>query len=425
MNFNTILYRLGMDPSNFINEDDRPIKTPKGFIYEVRQRTDLRLCPYCGSSDAYIQNYKFININCSETDHIEDILRIKKVRFKCKTCNKTFTPSIAGIDRYSKTSKQTLEMIISDYSKLITFKDIGIRYGLTTSRVLQIFDEKIKFVPRKTMPFVLCIDEISFDEDLDQKYCCVLYDFDNRNIVDIVKNRQLAYLNEYFTNIPEKERKYTKYFISDMYDGYKTVRRKYFPSAIHIIDLFHVITQLTRAVNKIRVKAMNKIGKGYVEYSFMKAHWKFFLCRKENIPSKYYTNKKTGEAYYYDEMIFRCLLKDNTLLEAYNILQDLYHYNQYFFSFKEAYEFVIKISNRLELSGDESLIDVSNTYRKWAVEIANGLAKSQTGKHYTNGIAESINNHLKTILKSAYGYHNFDRFRRRAMVIRTYKKDLG
>ena len=424
MNFNTTLYRLGLDPSNFINEDDEPIKTPNGFIYEVRQRTDIRRCPFCNDDKVIIHDVRPIEINCSETDHIQDILRIKKVRFKCKACNKTFTPPIDGVNRYSKMSNQTLDMILKDFTKLITFKDIGIRYGLTTARILQLFDEKIKFVPRKKMPFALCIDEIKFNEEYNQKYCCILYDFNNREIVDIVKNRQLAYLNEYFSNIPEKERNHVKYFISDMYDGYKTVKRKYFPSAIHVVDLFHVITQLTRAVNKLRVKAMNKIGKGYIEYSFMKAHWKYFLCRKENVPSKYYTNKKTGEAYYYDEIIFKCLLRDNTLLEAYNILQDLYHYNQYFFSFKEAFEFVIKLSNRLELSGEEILIDVANTYRKWAAEIANGLAKSQSGKHYTNGIAESINNHLKTIIKTAYGYHNFDRFRRRAMIIRTYKKDL-
>lgn len=48
---------------------------------------------------------------------------------------------------------------------------------------------------------------------------------------------------------------------------------------------------------------------------------------------------------------------------------------------------------------DQILIDAGNTYRKWSAEIANGLAKSQYGKHYTNGIAESINNLLKTIIK--------------------------
>ena len=35
---------------NFINEDRDPIETDDGFIYEVRQRIDIRLCPECGSN---------------------------------------------------------------------------------------------------------------------------------------------------------------------------------------------------------------------------------------------------------------------------------------------------------------------------------------------------------------------------------------
>ena len=97
---------------------------------------------------------------------------------------------------------------------------------------------------------------------------------------------------------------------------------------------------------------------------------------------------------------------------------------KYFYSFFEALDFVDKMVERLKLTGNEYLIDVGNTYKKWRIEIANGLAKSQSGKHYNNGIAEALNNHLKTIIKMAYGYHNFERFRKRAMLIRTYKKDL-
>ena len=42
--------------------------------------------------------------------------------------------------------------------------------------------------------------------------------------------------------------------------------------------------------------------------------------------------------------------------------------------------------------------------------------------HYSNAIAESLNNQLQTIIKSAYGYHSFERFRRRALMIILYKK---
>ena len=232
MDFNTLLFRLGLDSNDFINKLNEPIKTDSGFIYEIEQRKDIRICPDCGCNNAVINDYDYVEINCSETNHITDTVRIKKVRFKCKDCNKSFTPKLKGIHPYSKMSSQTREMIVRDFSYKITFSDIAKRYGLTTARVLQIFDEIITYVPRKLMPPVLCIDEIRFQEELDQKYCCVLYDFNNRDTVDIIRNRQLPYLDEYFSQIPQKERMRVKYFISDMYDGYRTVHRKYFPNII-------------------------------------------------------------------------------------------------------------------------------------------------------------------------------------------------
>ncbi|MBQ9035986.1 MAG: transposase, partial [Erysipelotrichaceae bacterium] len=325
MDFNTILIRLGIGSENFTNKVVDPIKTIDGFIYEVEQRKDDRTCPFCRCDKAEINGYYFTEINCSETDQIKDILRIKKIRFKCKNCGKTFSPEIRGIERYSKTSVQTVNMIVKDFGKLLTFAQIAEKYGLTKSRVIQIFDEHVKYVPRRTMPMVLCIDEIRFKGELNQNYCCVLYDFEKRNIVDIIKNRQMAYLDEYFTDISEKERNNVRYFISDMYDGCRTVRSRYFTKAIHIVDLFHVITQLTNAVNRIRVKALNNDPKNTVKYNFMKTHWKAFLCRKEDIPDKFYTSRKNCLSYHYDDLVFECVETDKYLLEAYNCLQDLYH----------------------------------------------------------------------------------------------------
>ena len=139
------------------------------------------------------------------------------------------------------------------------------------------------------MPKILCIDEIRFSEELDQNYICVLYDFEKKEIVDIIRNRQMAYLREYFSSISLKERENTKVFISDMYDGYSTVCANYFPNATHIVDKFHIVTQLTRAVNSLRVIAMNSIKDNKDNepyYNFMKSNWKLFLCRSECVPSK-------------------------------------------------------------------------------------------------------------------------------------------
>ena len=421
MNFNTMLTRLGMDPDNFINRENEPIKTEEGFIYEVYQRTDIRHCPHCGSQSAHIQDYDWIEINCSETDYIRDILRIRKVRFKCTECHKTFTPSVQGIQRYSKISSQTLQLILNDFSKMMSFSQIAERYHLTPARILQIFDENVPYVPRKPLPRTLCIDEIKFDEEYDQKYCCVLYDFENRQIVDIIKNRQLPYLEEYFSLIPQKERDRVKFFVSDMHDPYATVARKYLKSATHIIDMFHVVRQLTQAISKIRIEVMKTQPKNSIYYRFMKKHWKLFLCRKEDIPDKFYSPKGIISSYHFTDLVFSCIKLNRDLLSAYNILQDLFHYSEKR-NYNDALNFISYISDRLVSSNHSLLIPVGKTYDKWKFGIASAFSRSQNSSRITNAIAESINNHLKTILKFAYGYHNFPRFRNRALLILSYKK---
>ena len=422
MNFNTFLLRLGFKPDNFKNGQIDPIQFNDGYIYEAEQIVDKRICPYCSSSDVYINDYRYREYRCTENDNVIDILRVKRPRFKCQKCGKTFTPKLEGIDRYSTISNQTKQFIYNDFTKHLTFKQIADQYDLTSNRVTQIFDEKIKFVPRREMPRVLCIDEIRFSEDIDQHFVCVLSDFEGKEIVDLIRNRQIPYLREYFSAISLKERENTKVFISDMYDGYATICRQYFPKAIHIVDLFHVVTQLTNAVNRIRTRVMNtKAHKGSMEYNFMKSHWKYFLCRRSRIPSKYYISKKTGETIFYGDLIFKCIQLDMSLWSAYECLQELFKYSETS-TYEEALRFVERIRNKLEITNDELLKSVVRTYNKWRYEIANGFNKRQSGIHYTNAIAEGLNNQLKTIIKSSYGYRNFERFRKRAMLMQSYNK---
>lgn len=422
MDFNIFLSRFGLDPDNFTNVPFEPIKTDFGFVYEVEQKTNARICPNCQSQSAYINNYFHVTINCSENNHLQDILRVRKVRFKCRNCHKTFTPPLLGIKQHAHISDLQRQLIISDFLDKLTFTQIASKYHLSKTRIIQLFDQNVKFVPRLYLSRVLCVDEIKFSDELDQKYVCVLTNFDHGEIIDILKNRQMAYLREYFPSIPLIERETVKVFISDMYEAYDAVCRQYFPKAMHVIDWFHVITQLTNAVNRLRTRAMNNVaGKGTNIYNFMKSHWKLFLCRFSKLPDKFYTYKRTGEIVHYDDMVFKCIKVSEPLWNGYNILQDLYKYDSYS-HYEDAVNFIMRISKRLIDSGNEILVTVGRTYHKWRFEIANGLARSQGHRRYTNAIAEGANNHLKTILKAAYGYHNFERFRKRALLISSNNK---
>ena len=422
MDYNSLLLRLGLDPSNFVNRVNEPIKTEHGFIYEVDQIKDKVPCKKCSSPEVYIKGYFTAEINCSETNHITDVLRVKKVRFKCRSCGQIFTPPLYGIEPYAKTSNQTLQLICKEFTAKITFSDIAKRYGLSVNRIIQIFDEKIKVVPRRNLPEVLCVDEIRFQTDADSKYVCILYDFHRREIVDIIISRQMPYLREYFSKINVFERNKVKIAISDMYDGYSTAIHTYFPGATHIVDMFHVIRLLTTAINVVRVRTMNLLTrKDSPEYNFMKKNWKLFLCRYSKVPDRFYTYQKTGEMFHYDYLLKRCIQLDQSLWSAHNTLQDLMNYQDRY-TFDEALKFLQRISSNLIQCSSPIIQEVGRSYHKWRVEIANAFSKTQNNIRYHNGVAENINNHIKSITKAAYGYRNFERFRKRSMLILTYSK---
>lgn len=422
MNFNTLLFRFGLDPNNFINRLNEPIKTKDGFIYEVEQKNNARFCPYCRHDKLYIKGYFWTEKNCNSNDFIEDTLRIKRVRLKCTKCEKTFTPKLHGIEPYARLSGQTRKLIQNEFTGSLTFSAIGRKYGLSTARVLQLFDDFAKFVPRRPLPEVLCIDEIRFSKNKDHAYVCILYDFHNKEIVDVIRNRRMAYLREYFNDINPIERSKVKIVISDMYDAYSTIARVYFKNAIHIVDTFHVIRLMTNTVNILRTRTMNLATvKGSYQYNFMKTNWKLFQCRARKIPDKFYTYKKTGQVFHYDELIRRSLNLNPDLYLAYNTLQDLFRY-ELKFTYDEALRFIERIRDNLIFSSNELLKATGRSFHKWRFEIANAFSIKHNNIRYTNAIAESINNQIKTITKAAYGYKDFTRFRKRVLLTLTYGK---
>ena len=79
-----------------------------------------------------------------------------------------------------------------------------------------------------------------------------------------------------------------------MYDEYAHLARRWLPNAKVVADRFHVVRQLTEAVNRLRVIAMSRNEKDTLAYNFMKAKWRLFLMRRKDVPDKTYTRKSDG-----------------------------------------------------------------------------------------------------------------------------------
>lgn len=425
MYLNTFLITFGFEPNDFINELVEPFKTDAGItLYNIRQKTDRIPCPNCGCLGSYINDYYWIETRCTSNSGNPTIIRIKKVRFKCKTCGKTFSPIIHGIERYAKINKLVNDLIVKEFFKQKSFSIIAIDYDVSCHQVMNIFDRTFPIVRRKNLPRALCIDEIGFKTE-DGNYAAIIYDHDKKVIVDVIRNRKIDYLRHYFWQCSFYERNNVKYFISDLYEGYSTIKEEFFKGAIHIADMFHVIRLLKYEVSRLRVETYKEYTDEHdVERSFMKNYWDVFekYLDVKTARKPYYCKTEKRE-YTTWEMMRRCLSLNPIFWDAFACLQDFYDYWKCK-TYDQAILHIEKVVKQLMRTGNDNLIKVAKTYWKWRSEIANAITvRNEEGKRYSNGPAEGLNNAIKTLIKDANGYRNFDRLRKRILLVLNYGKD--
>ena len=98
----------------------------------------------------------------------------------------------------------------------MTYKCAAELNNISTQEVLRIFDEYIK-CPRGKLSKIICIDEChNKDQFGDQKYCAIISDFLSHNVIDVINDRKLETLTDYFSQIPLKERLNVEFVSMDM-----------------------------------------------------------------------------------------------------------------------------------------------------------------------------------------------------------------
>lgn len=126
------------------------------------------------------------------------------------------------------------------------------------------------------LPEILCIDKFYNPSTDVGKYNCILMNFKNSQIVDILSDHTKNYLEKYFQSIPKKERDNVKHISIDMWEPYKDIAITYLNKAIISVDPFHVIEHINTALKKVRVRTMKKYDSKSDEYYLLK-HFNWLL----------------------------------------------------------------------------------------------------------------------------------------------------
>ena len=406
-------------------------------------------CPLCGSVTSKIKAYHLKKIKHSVLNHFPCTINYNARRYVCPTCGKTFYENNPFTNCRTNLSTATVYNVLKELRyPQITFTYVAEKYHLSASTVANLFDQHIK-IKRAQLPECISFDETyAFkSKQYNSEYICVLLDYTNKSIVDILPSRRKSYLFDYFYNIDRKEREMVKYVSFDMWETYRIVAKHMFPNCVCIVDKFHVLQELSRKLTRVRVRVMNE-QKAILD-TLTKKRKDLKSLDSDLSPDDICRYKKADEAYYllkkFNWVMFssnpaisdpNIEKKKNRKLNAYLNLNDIYHritdidkkleeacnLHDMMHDFyrncdhdhaKEELEGIISLFTS---SNVKEMVEFSNTLRHWKKEIINSfiIIKTINGR-MNNALIENRNKSIKLLKHSSNGYTNWERFRNRVL----------
>ena len=241
------------------------------------------------------------------------------------------------------------------------------------------------------IPERIGVDEKSFARG--HKYETLVYNLDKSIVEYVGDNREQTSLEEYYKRFTLEERSKVKAIAMDMWDPYIAATRHYIPQAENkiVFDRFHVMKQVTEAVDKVRKEEHRQLKERGCD--LLKGSKYLFLWNKENIPE------------WRKEEFDRLKTEDLKVCRAWAIkenIRNLWNYRTigwmrnffndwYWWATHSRLKPIIKAARTLKVHLENIL-----TYAK---------------HHITNALGESINAKIEKVKRLACGYRNREHYR--------------
>ena len=412
---------LGLTDENIIfSEDwlkDAKIKGITAQVIQGKLTYKPLLCKKCG----YKNHGQIVKNGTKQTRtqmpvfrNMLTYLELKRSRFLCRDCGKTFvaeTSIVAPNDHFSRALKQ---QIILELAQVSSRKSIAQRYFVSDVSILRIQEElaKARQNNHQSLPEVLCIDEFKSMKSCEGSMSFICVNGTNNRLFEVLEDRRLFKLVQYFMRFPRKARLSVRYLVMDMNASYQQLIKLVFPNAQVVTDRFHIVQQITRSLNQLRIKKMNSFNNSSSEdkkkYRRLKRYWKLLLKDSDSLDNREPSYHPLFKRHLYAQDIIDELLGyDEQLKLAYEAVQLLHYYRK-----KKDSDGFFSVIQTLDKHLPKWFRKKLCFLNKHKQGIQNAFALS-----YSNGVTEGLNNKIKLIKRVSYGYRNFYHLRDRIYII--------
>ena len=224
------------------------------------------------------------------------------------------------------------------------------------------------------------------------RYVTVVYQI-NKNCIRLLwvgEKRTTKTMLRFFHWFGKERTKQLEYVCSDMWKPYLKVIAKKASQALHILDRFHIVAHMNKAVDKVRAAEVKELEReGYVPI-LKRSRW-LFLKRPENLTDK-------------EDVSLATLVQYNLkTMRSYLLKEDF----QFFWEYRSAYwagRFLDRWCTRAMRSQIEPMKKVARMLRRHKELMLNWF---RAKKEFSSGVVEGLNTKAKLTTRKAYGFKSF------------------
>lgn len=389
MRLKTILNRIEKHPG-FIYEQAR--WSTNGTTIEVPLRPAARsqpVCSHCGERGPGYDTLAARRFQYVPLWGIAVVLVYAMRRVDCPRCGVKVerVPWAAGKHQLT----WSYVWFLARWARRLSWSEVARVFSTSWPTVFRAVEVAVEW-GRARMPMegitAIGVDEVLWKRG--HKYLTVVYEIarDRCRLLWIGENREEASFEGFFSWLGER-RSAIKHVCSDMWKPYLNVIARRIPQAVHVLDRFHIVAKLSKAIDQVRADEARRLKRAGHEPVLKHTRW-CLLKRPEN---------HTLRQHYR----LRDLLKYNLkTVRAYLLKEDfdfLWHYK----SAHWAGRFLDRWCTQAMRSRIEPMKTVAKTLRAHRPLILNWFRAREA---VSLGATEGMNNKLKVVTRRAYGFRS-------------------
>ena len=360
---------------------------------EVLPRANGRArCSGCGEPAACYdrrerRRYQFVPVLGLPTYFIYELRRVD-----CRRCGKVKVERVPWAEGKQRSTK-ALRWFLASWAKRLSWQETAQVFGVSWERVWRAVGMAVEWGRERVQlegVATIGVDEIAWQKG--HKYLTLVYQLDagRRRLLWVGRERKSETLAGFFDWFGEERSGRLRVVCSDMWKAYLRVVAERAQAAVHVLDRFHIVQKLGKAIDAVRAAEAKQLKAQGEEPVLKNTRW-LLLKRKENLSEK--QEPKLAE-----------LVKLNLrTVRAYLLKEDF----QQFWECRSptaARRFLGRWCRRAMRSRLEPMKKVAKMLRRHRPLVLNWF---RTGRSYSSGAVEGMNLKAKLAMRKAYGFRSY------------------